>query len=56
MVQYLSGGLWGLVIRRFLEAGAKSLPLMAVLFLPILIFRTHLYGWMIEPVKKTIGT
>ena len=51
MVQYLSGGLWGLVIRRFLEAGAKGLPLMAVLFLPILVFRNHLYGWMLEPVK-----
>ena len=36
MVQYLSGGLWALVIRRVLEAGAKGLPLMAVLFLPIL--------------------
>lgn len=52
MVQYLSGGLWGLVIRRFLEAGAKVLPLMGVLFLPILFFRTHLYGWMLEPVKE----
>ena len=51
MVQYLTGGLWGLVIRRFLEAGAKGLPLMAVLFLPILVFRTHLYGWMLEPLK-----
>ena len=36
MVQYLSGGLWGLVIRRVLEAAAKGLPLMFVLFLPIL--------------------
>ena len=52
MVQYLSAGLWGLVIRRLLEAGAKVLPLMAVLFLPILFFRTHLYGWMLEPVKE----
>ena len=52
MVQYLSGGLWGLVIRRFLEAGAKVLPMMAVLFLPILFLRTHLYGWMTDPVKE----
>ena len=36
MVQYLSGGLWGLVIRRVLEAASKCLPLMFVLFLPIL--------------------
>ncbi len=52
MVQYLSGGLWGLVIRRFLEAGAKVLPLMFVLFLPILIFRLHLYRWMLEPMRE----
>src|SRR6185312_3518956 len=51
MMQYLSGGLWGLVIRRFLEAGANVLPMMAVLFLPLLFFRTHLYGWMLQPVE-----
>jgi len=37
------------VIRRFLEAGAKVLPLMFVLFLPILFLRTHMYGWMSNP-------
>ena len=36
MVQYLSGGFWGLSIRRVLEASSKCLPLMFVLFLPIL--------------------
>jgi hypothetical protein len=51
MVQYLSAGLWGLVIRRVLEAGAKGLPLMAVLFLPILFLRHHLYEWMEHPLK-----
>lgn len=49
MVQYLSGGLWGLVIRRVLESASKCLPLMFVLFLPILVFRTHLYAWMTNP-------
>lgn len=49
MVQYLSGGLWGLVIRRILEAAAKCLPLMFIAFLPLLIFRTHLYAWMTHP-------
>jgi hypothetical protein len=52
MVQYLSGGLWGLVIRRVLEAGAKQLPMMAVLFLPILFLRHHLYEWMEHPIKE----
>jgi hypothetical protein len=49
MVQHLSGGLWGLVIRRVLEAAAKCLPLMFLLFLPILFGRRHLYAWMTDP-------
>jgi len=49
MVQYLSGGLWGLVLRRVFEAAAKCLPLMFVLFLPILFGRHHLYAWMNDP-------
>jgi hypothetical protein len=46
MVQHLSGGLWGLSIRRVLEAASKVLPLMLVLFLPIVLGRHHLYEWM----------
>jgi len=49
MVQYLSGGLWGLVLRRVFEAASKGLPLMFVLFLPILFGRHHLYAWMNDP-------
>lgn len=35
MLQYLIGGIWGLVIRRILMAGSRTIPIMAVLFLPI---------------------
>src|SRR5437764_11918808 len=35
MLQHLSGGAWGLVIRRLLESGMRTLPLMALLFLPL---------------------
>ncbi|MGC2110726.1 MAG: hypothetical protein WA655_14490 [Candidatus Korobacteraceae bacterium] len=49
MLQYLSGGFWGLAIRSVLEAASKGLPLMFVLFLPILFFRHHLYAWMSDP-------
>ena len=45
MVQYLSGGAWGLVIRRLLESGARTLPLMAVLFIPMLFGVRVLYRW-----------
>src|SRR5512146_1469536 len=37
MIQNLAGGFWGAVIRRPLEAAARTLPLLAVLFIPILI-------------------
>src|SRR5687767_875795 len=47
MLQHLTGGAWGLVIRRVLEAGTRTLPLMLLLFLPIAIFGlSHLYEWM----------
>ena len=35
MVQYLSGGAWGMFARRVFEASARNVPLMAMLFLPI---------------------
>jgi len=35
MIQHLTGGMWGMVIRRQLEAAMNTLPLMAVLFIPI---------------------
>jgi hypothetical protein len=45
MVHHLSGGAWGLVIRRILEAGSRTLPLMAVLFLPLVAGLGHVYEW-----------
>src|SRR6185436_5429243 len=35
MVQHLSGGVWGIVLRRPFEAAVRTIPYMAVLFLPI---------------------
>jgi hypothetical protein len=45
MVQYLSGGKWGLLVRRPLEAMSRTLPLVAVLFLPVGILMKKLYLW-----------
>ena len=45
MVQHLSGGAWGVVIRRPLEAAASTLPAMAVLFVPIALGMHSLYEW-----------
>ncbi|HEX9545267.1 MAG TPA: hypothetical protein VF955_08780 [Pyrinomonadaceae bacterium] len=45
MLQHLTGGGWGLVIRRVLEAATRTLPLMLVLFLPIISGAHWLYPW-----------
>jgi hypothetical protein len=45
MVQHLTGGAWGMVIRRILEAGSRTLPYMAILFIPILFGVPSLYEW-----------
>lgn len=45
MVHHLSGGAWGVVIRRVLEAASRTLPFMALLFLPIVFGMHELYLW-----------
>jgi len=45
MLNQLTGGLWGLVPRRFHEAAARTLPTMAVLFVPVLLGLGSLYVW-----------
>lgn len=45
MVQHLTGGRWALVIRRILEAGSRTLPLMALAALPLLAGMKTLYAW-----------
>ncbi|HZD49793.1 MAG TPA: hypothetical protein VE178_13720 [Silvibacterium sp.] len=47
-VQYLSGGKWGLIIRRPLEAMTRTWPLVVLMFLPVGIFGAsmgRLYIW-----------
>jgi hypothetical protein len=44
MIQHLSGGTWG-VFRRIFEASSRTLPLLALLFLPILLGIQSLYPW-----------
>src|SRR2546427_12975304 len=45
MLQHLTGGAWGLVIRRVLEASTRTLPLMIILFLPIAFGLNQIYSW-----------
>lgn len=46
LLQYLTGGAWGVVIRRICEAASRSLIITGFLFLPILIGAGSLYAWM----------
>jgi len=45
MLQHLTGGAWGLVIRRVLEAATRTLPLMLLLFIPIVLGLKQIYPW-----------
>lgn len=45
MLQHLTGGAWGLIIRRVLEATTRTLPLMLILFIPVLVGLNQIYPW-----------
>lgn len=45
MLQHLTGGGWGLVIRRVLEAATRTFPLVLILFVPIVLGAHRLYSW-----------
>jgi hypothetical protein len=56
MLQHLTGGIWGMVIRRPLEAASRNIFLMLILFIPILMGMKYLYsgndsetGWLNAP-------
>jgi hypothetical protein len=50
MIHHLSGGAWGLGVRRIMEAAARNVPLTVVFFLPLIIGMPHLYEWA-DPTK-----
>ena len=45
-------GAWGFLIRRPLEAGAMTLPLMAVLLIPVLLDMKQIYTWVDDPTGE----
>jgi len=51
MLQYVSGGKWGLLLRRPLEAMSRTLPLVALFFVPLMIpyLGGHLWQWVKYP-------
>ena len=52
MLQHLTSGHWGIIIRRPLESAMRTLPLVAAFFLPIaFIGMKYLYGAWLDPEK-----
>lgn len=51
MLQYVSGGKWGLLLRRPLEAMSRTLPLVALFYVPFLFpfLGKHLWQWVQFP-------
>jgi hypothetical protein len=45
MLQYLTGGAWGIAIRRELEAATRTFFVTALLFLPLIAGMRRLYVW-----------
>jgi hypothetical protein len=45
MIQHLTGGLWGLAIRRILEAGSRTLRFAWLLFLPLALGLRDVFVW-----------
>jgi hypothetical protein len=55
MTGHMTGGNWWMLGRRIFEAASRCLPMLAVLFLPILLGAKHLYAWMsMDPSKDKI--
>jgi hypothetical protein len=45
MLQHLSGGQWGLVSRRIFEAATRTLPIVALFFIPVLFRLPVIFEW-----------
>jgi hypothetical protein len=51
MLQHLTGGQWGILIRRPLEAATRTIWLVLVMFLPIFFGMKTLYSAWLDPEK-----
>jgi hypothetical protein len=50
MLQHLTAGHWGIIIRRPAESATRTLPLIAIFFVPIALFgMKYLYGEWLDP-------
>ena len=56
LLHFMSRGSWGKPVIRLFEAGAKTLPVMLVLFLPVIIFSNVIYPWANPGLVKMDAT
>jgi hypothetical protein len=57
MTQYLTGGAWGVMARPVLEAGSRTIPIIAVLFIPLAVgtYTGNIYTWThLPPTEHTM--
>jgi hypothetical protein len=45
MIYHLTGGAWGYLVRRILEASTRTIPILAILFIPVACGVSWLYLW-----------
>ena len=55
MLQYVSGGKWGLLLRRPLEALTRTIWLVGLMFVPIIFLWKHLYQWAAFPTAGAVA-
>jgi hypothetical protein len=55
MLQHLTSGHWGIIIRRPLEAASRTLWLVALLFVPVILGMKYLYGAWLNPPATEMG-
>lgn len=55
MLHHMVAGAWGFMIQRIVEAAARTIPVMAVLFVPIALSMPALYPWHPDYDFSTAG-
>ncbi len=51
LLHNVAGGNWGVAIRRFMESGVQTLPLVGLMAIPIFFALTTLYSWTNADVR-----
>jgi hypothetical protein len=55
MLQHVTGGKWGLLLRRPLEAMTRTIWVVGLMFVPIVLFWKHLYQWAAFPTAGAVA-